>query len=82
MLTRHSPLHAHGDAEVGWLVGESDGQFHPVSLGTTAPGCLLKLKAHFRSDCVVEADLDLSLVASPNPNEKKKIPRTDPRVSP
>ena len=37
MLTRHSPLHAPGRAEVGgWLVGESDGLSHPDGFRTAA----------------------------------------------
>jgi hypothetical protein len=36
MLTRHAPLHALGNAEVGWLVGESDGQSHLAGYWMTA----------------------------------------------
>jgi hypothetical protein len=36
MLTRHSPLHALGYAEAGWLVGESGGQSRFTDCCTTA----------------------------------------------
>ena len=36
MLTRHSPLHALGYAEAGWLVGESGGQSRHADCCTTA----------------------------------------------
>jgi hypothetical protein len=36
MLTRHSPLHALGYAEAGWLVGESGGHFRHADCCTTA----------------------------------------------
>jgi hypothetical protein len=81
MLTRHSPLHAHGGAEAGWLVGESDGQFRPVSLGTTAPGCLLKkLKSHFRLRRGSRPGQVRDRLAQCQRN--KKIPRADARVMP
>ncbi len=78
MLTRHSPLHALGHAEAGWLVGESGGQSRHAGCWTTARvACTQQVSSsQVRSHWVGEP-------IGTNPNsplsaETKKIPQADP----
>src|SRR5260370_15848664 len=70
MLTRHSPLHALGYAEAGWLVGESGGQWRHAGCWTTAR-VACSTTAQVRTHCVRGADWDQSQVASREDNRKK-----------
>ena len=81
MLTRHSPLHVPGRAEVGgWLVGESDGLPHPDGWLRTAarsvrsrqPGIVITLRG-------ARSRIDRT---SARPMATKKSPRADPRDTP
>jgi len=62
----------------GWWV-KATVNSAPSAWGRPPQGVCSTSSSHI-SDCVVEADPGQSVAASPNANEKKKIPRADPRV--